>query len=87
MRHLHVKHKEWTMRIELDADKLRLSHGQTLRLREGAGGTICCRAGTVWVTEEHQPRDVLLEAGACHRLAQRGVALVQALGDATVSFS
>jgi hypothetical protein len=87
MRYLHVKHKEWTMRIELDADKLRLSRGQTLRLRDGAGGTICCRAGTVWVTEEHQPRDVLLEAGACHGLSQRGVALVQALGDATVSFS
>ncbi|HXZ51209.1 MAG TPA: DUF2917 domain-containing protein [Burkholderiales bacterium] len=75
------------MRIELDADRLRLSGGQTLKLRDGTGGTICCSAGTVWVTEEHQPRDVVLEAGACHRLSQRGVALVQALGDATVSFS
>jgi DUF2917 family protein len=87
MRFPHAQDKEWAMRIELDADKLRLARGQTLRLRDGAGGTICCRAGTVWVTEEHQPRDVLLEAGACHRLSQRGVALVQALGDALVSFS
>jgi len=75
------------MHIELDADKLRLARGQTLRLRDGTGGTICCRTGTVWITEENQPRDVVLEAGACHRLSQRGVALVQALGDALVSFS
>lgn len=75
------------MRIELDADKLRLAQGQTLRLRDGVGGTVCCRAGTVWVTEENQARDVVLEAGACHRLSQRGVALVQALGDALISFS
>ena len=87
MRFLHAGHKEWIMRIELDADKLRLAQGQTLRLRDSAGGTVCCRAGTVWVTEENQPRDVVLEAGACHRLSQRGVALVQALGDALISFS
>lgn len=75
------------MRIELETNSLNLFHGQTLRLPDGAGGTICCRAGTVWVTEENQPRDVLLKPGACHRLSQRGVALVQALGDALISFA
>ncbi len=75
------------MRIELEANTLRLGRGQTLKLQSGAGGTICCQAGTLWVTEENQPRDVLLEAGACHRLSQRGVALVQALGEAFVSFA
>ncbi|MGA8050830.1 MAG: DUF2917 domain-containing protein [Burkholderiales bacterium] len=75
------------MRLELDANSLRLGRGQTLKLRDAAGGTICCRAGTLWVTEENQPRDVLLEAGACHRLSRHGVALVQALGEALVSFA
>jgi len=75
------------MRIELEADTLRLGRGQTLKLRNGAGGTICCRSGTLWVTEENQPRDVLLEPGACHRLSQHGVALVQALGEAFVAFA
>jgi len=75
------------MRLELDANSLRLGRGQTLKLRDAAGGTICCRAGTLWVTEENQPRDVLLEAGACHRFSRHGVALVQALGEALVSFA
>jgi hypothetical protein len=75
------------MRIELETNSLRLGRGQTLKLRDGDGGTICCRSGTLWVTEENQPRDVLLEAGACHRLSRQGVALVQALGEACVSFA
>lgn len=75
------------MRIELEANTLRLGRGQTLKLRDGTGGTVCCRSGTLWITEENQPRDVLLEAGACHRLSRQGVALVQALGEAFVSFA
>jgi len=87
MRFRHAEDKETTMHIELEANSLRLGRGQTLKLRNGAGGTICCQAGTLWVTEENQPRDVLLEAGACHRLSRHGVALVQALGEACVSFA
>lgn len=75
------------MRIELHGGNLHLNKGQTLRVRDGAGSTVCCRSGALWVTEENRPRDVLLGPGACHLLSQRGMALVQALGDADVAIA
>jgi hypothetical protein len=75
------------MRIELRGGNLHLTGGQTLKVRDGAGSTLCCRSGTLWVTEENRPRDVLLGPGACHRLSQQGIALVQALGEADLAIA
>ena len=51
------------MNIELRGGNLHLARGQTLKVRDGAGSTVCCRSGTLWVTEENRPRDVLLSPG------------------------
>jgi len=76
------------MRIEMRSGGLRLDRGQVLRLRDGAGATICAREGSVWITEENLARDIVLEPGRCYRLRQPGLAVVNALGgEATVSFS
>lgn len=75
------------MRIELHGGNLHLDNGQTLKVRDGAGGTVCCRSGTLWVTEENRPRDVVLGPGACHQLSQRGTALIQALSAADVALA
>jgi hypothetical protein len=80
--------KEAHMRIELQSGGLRLDRGQILKLRDGAGSTICAREGSVWITEENLPRDIVLEAGNCYRLRQPGVAVVHALGgEAAVTLS
>jgi hypothetical protein len=73
------------MRIEMEAGALRLAGGQTLRVTDALGSTIRCAAGSVWITEENVPRDVVLEAGASYRLRRKGLALVHAFGDATVA--
>ena len=73
------------MKLELDAGALRLARGQTLKLTDGAGSTICAREGTVWITEENSRKDVVLEPGSCYRLAKPGMTLVQAFADASVS--
>ena len=80
------------MKIELKSGAVRLNANQTLRLREAAGSTVCALEGSVWITEENQPRDIVLNAGAgdasCYRLRQAGVAIVNALGgEASVSFA
>ena len=75
------------MRIELGKGSLHLRNGQTLRVRDGAGNTVHCQAGTLWVTEENRPRDVLLGPGASHLLSQNGMALVQALSDADLAIA
>ena len=76
------------MRIELQSGGLRLGEGQVLRVLNGAGSTICSRAGSVWITEENQPRDIVLEPGGCYRLRHPGLAVVNALrGEASITLN
>jgi len=76
------------MQIELEAGAVKLGPNQTLRLRDSAGSTVCAMEGSVWITEENQPRDVVLGPGGCYRLRHAGLAIVNALGGAAaVSFS
>ena len=75
------------MTLELTHGALRLGRGQTLRVKDGAGSTICSQGGALWITEENSRKDVVLEAGQCYRLAAPGVALVQAFGDASLKFN
>jgi len=82
----HTKRKEPSMQIELRSGAVRLGPNQTLKVLDGAGSTVCAVEGAIWITEENQPRDIVLEAGACYRLEHDGVAVVNSLaGDAAVS--
>lgn len=75
------------MNLELASAALRLARGQTMKVHDGAGSTICAREGTVWITEENSGNDVLLAPGQCFRLQKRGTAVLQAFDDASVSFA
>jgi hypothetical protein len=68
------------MRIELRQGAVQLGPNQTLKVVDGVGTTVCAVEGSLWITEENQPRDIVLNAGACYRLRERGVALVNSLG-------
>jgi hypothetical protein len=81
----HANSAATTMRIELISNAVPLRRGQVLRIVDGAGSTIRAGQGTVWVTEENRPRDVILEAGASYRLRESGVAVIQALSEASLS--
>ena len=76
------------MRIELrNSGSVQLTDGQTLRVVDGAGTTVTCKEGTLWVTEENQPRDLVLEAGTRVRLKRAGLTLIQALTPAKLSIA
>ena len=76
------------MRIEFKSGAVRLGPNQTLKVVDGAGSTVCAVEGSVWITEENQAKVIVLEAGGCYRLRQRGVAIVNSLGGtAAVSFA
>ena len=76
------------MRIELQSGAVQLGPDQTLKLRDGVGATVCAVAGTVWITEENQPRDIVLATGNSYRLRHRGLAVINPLGGtAAVSFN
>ena len=76
------------MRLELKQGAVKLGPNQTLRVVDGAGSTVCAVEGSIWITEENDARDIVLERGSCYRLRQRGVALVNSLGgEAAVSLA
>ncbi len=73
------------MTLEIANGFIRLGRGQTLKVRDGAGSTVCAREGAVWITQQDSPQDVVLEPGGCFRLDRPGLAVVQAFGEAAVS--
>jgi len=88
MHHSHATFKENEMTLELQSGGLRLERGQMLKVRDGAGNTVCALEGAVWITENNQPQDIVLEAGGCYRLRKPGLAIVHALsGSAAVALN
>jgi Protein of unknown function (DUF2917) len=67
--------------------KIDLQRGRFLRIQGGAGSTVTAHAGSVWITEEASMRDVVLRPGQCLKLRRPGLALVEAISDAAISFA
>jgi hypothetical protein len=62
-----------------------LQQGEILPLERARGVRITAVEGTLWVTEEHDPVDVVLEAGESHAVETAGRTLVQAMGRSRLS--
>lgn len=54
----------------------RLRVGRSLKLRDGAGCAIMCCAGTLWITQEGDARDIFLTAGDSFTFDRPGVAVI-----------
>ena len=61
-----------------------LQRGRFLRIQGGAGSTVTAQAGSVWITEEASPRDVVLRPGQSLKLRRPGLTLVEAMSDAAI---
>jgi hypothetical protein len=77
----------WPASRRPDMTTIDLQRGRLLRLRESAGSTLTARAGEVWITEQDNPRDVLLRPGQSFTLGRSGLALVEAFSDASIALS
>ena len=76
------------MTLQMKKGAVRLGPNQTLKVVDGKGSTVSAIEGSVWITEENQPNDIVLAAGDSYRFRQSGVALVNSLGgSAAVSFA
>lgn len=62
-----------------------LGKGQLIRFDGRRGQRITSRRGSVWVTQDGKPDDVVLDAGQAHRLDGDGPVLIQALDAACVA--
>jgi len=68
------------MTLELKKGAVRIGPKQTLKVVDGAGSTVSAIEGSVWITEENQPNDIVLTPGDSYRLRRPGIALVNSLG-------
>ncbi len=73
------------MRIELNQDALCMARRQVVKVSGGRGHTVVCHDGSVWVTQDGDPRDVVLGAGETFTLDRDGTALVQAFEAGAIS--
>jgi hypothetical protein len=56
----------------------------TAWIEHPAGRTVTCDAGTLWLTFDGEPEDVILEAGQTHRCTHRSRLAIHALDPAAV---
>ncbi|MGE5116121.1 MAG: DUF2917 domain-containing protein [Betaproteobacteria bacterium] len=57
----------------------------SLSLLDRAGDRIECAAGVLWITQDRDPRDIVLTPGRSFRLDRAGRAVVYALEDARLA--
>lgn len=67
------------------AAMIQLQRGKLLRLPQAAGKTVTVHDGTLWITEQGSPHDVMLRPGEHCRLVHDGLAIVEAFSDASLS--
>lgn len=65
-------------------DIVRLHGPELLRLHKASGWTLRVLAGTAWVTQDHDVRDIVLQAGESFVLDRDGDVLVSPLKEARI---
>lgn len=75
------------MNIQLNQNGLCLKRKQLVMVRDGLGHSIVCDSGSVWVTQEGDPRDIVLGAGEAFTLDRPGTALVLAFEPGAISIT
>lgn len=64
-----------------------MARGELLRLREAAGQLIRLDAGRLWITQEDEGVDYVVEPGETFRVRAGGVTLVSALRESALQVS
>ncbi len=65
----------------------RLGTGATTWLQRPLGRSISCESGTLWLTFDGEPQDIILEAGESHRCASSAKLAIHALAPAALRVS
>lgn len=72
------------MNIELDVSTLSLPRDGLIALRDAQGTRVICETGVLWITEDHEQGDVLLEPGQSFTISRPGLTLIMALEPASL---
>lgn len=72
------------MNTPAPSTRLLLQRGQTSRLPEARAAHLCSASGTLWITIDHDRRDIVLEPGQCFTVRSREAVTVSALAGPAV---
>ena len=75
------------MKIEFSSSGVVMAKDQTLRLPAAAGVRIASQRGTVWITQDGDPRDIVLSAGESVVLERTTSTIVQAIEPAQITMA
>jgi hypothetical protein len=64
---------------------LDLVRGNLVRIEDGRGMMVRVTSGSVWITEEGDPRDRFVGPGGRFRVASSGLTLISALSRSTIA--
>jgi hypothetical protein len=73
------------MDIRLDHTAVKLAEHDTIGIVDGNGARIAVKTGSIWITQEHDARDVILGVGESFVLDRDGTAIVESLADAELA--
>jgi hypothetical protein len=82
---MHILHaKEYRMNTDLNLAAIPLRRGELHRIVDAKGAWLQCLHGTVWLTQQGDRRDLVLEPGDEAFIEHDGLSIVTALRDARV---
>ena len=73
------------MKIHLQHGGVCLARNESFAISNGKGYRVVCHSGTVWITQDNDPRDVILARGESFTLDRPGRALVHAFDAAAIA--
>jgi hypothetical protein len=74
-----------TMQIEINRSTLSLAREGLVAIRDGQGTRIVCNAGSLWITQECDPKDAIITAGESFTVRNPGLTLLTALSASEVT--
>ena len=75
------------MNLQLNSAELRLKNANLLTLDDSLDVSINCLEGSLWITQDGDPRDVILSAGRSYRIDRTSRVMVFATSDARLQIS
>jgi hypothetical protein len=76
---------EVAMQIEINRSTLNLAREGLVAIRDGQGTRIVCNTGSLWITQECDPRDAVIAAGESFTVRNPGLTLLTALSASEVT--
>jgi hypothetical protein len=85
----HASHEPLlaSMKVHAGGSLLHLRDRQAINMQDAAGWTVTALAGSVWITQEGDNRDIALNKGESFTVERSGSTLVSPFGDARICVS